>query len=65
MDRKVEIDYLALPLEAGDLFLLATDGVYEHTDAPCVRAAIAAAPDLDQPPGSSPMKPWRGAAATT
>jgi len=47
MDRKVEIDYLALQLEAGDLFLLATDGVYEHTDAPCVRAAIAAAPDLD------------------
>ncbi len=47
MDRRVEIDYLALQLEAGDLFLLATDGVYEHTDAPCVRAAIAAAPDLD------------------
>ena len=47
MDRKVEIDYLALQLEAGDLFLLATDGVYEHTDAPCVRSAIAAAPDLD------------------
>lgn len=47
MDRKVEIDYLALQLEAGDLFLLATDGGYEHTDAPCVRSAIAAAPDLD------------------
>ena len=23
-------------VQAGDLFLLATDGVYEHTDAPCV-----------------------------
>ena len=47
MDRKVEIDYLALQVEAGDLFLLASDGVYEYTDAHCVRSAIAAAPDLD------------------
>ncbi|MEO7547397.1 MAG: bifunctional protein-serine/threonine kinase/phosphatase, partial [Ramlibacter sp.] len=27
---QLEIDYRALPLEAGDTFVLATDGVYEH-----------------------------------
>lgn len=47
MDRKVEIDYLSLQLEIGDLFLLATDGVYEHTDALCVRSALDSTPDLD------------------
>lgn len=30
IDRHVEIDYRSLPLEADDIFLLATDGVYEH-----------------------------------
>ena len=37
----VDIDYLALPLAPGEVYLLATDGVYEHADAaadPC-RAA--------------------------
>ncbi|MBU1366034.1 MAG: bifunctional protein-serine/threonine kinase/phosphatase [Gammaproteobacteria bacterium] len=49
MDRKVEIDYLALPLEVGDLLVLATDGVYEHTDASFVAAAITACDDrLDE-----------------
>ena len=43
MDRKVEIDY-PLQLEAGDLFLLATDGVYEHRCPVRPDAAIAAAP---------------------
>ncbi|MFW3615645.1 protein kinase domain-containing protein [Billgrantia antri] len=28
--EQLEIDYLALPVEAGDGFLLVTDGVYEH-----------------------------------
>ncbi|TFH86021.1 bifunctional protein-serine/threonine kinase/phosphatase [Billgrantia azerbaijanica] len=32
-DALVEIDYQALPLQVGDTFLLATDGVYEHSDA--------------------------------
>lgn len=41
MDRKVDIDYQALQLETGDVFLLATDGVYEYTDAATVTAAIA------------------------
>lgn len=48
MDRKVEVDYQALPLEEGELLLLATDGVYEYVDPACVAAAIAASPgDLD------------------
>ena len=42
MDRKVEVDYQAIPLEEGELLVLATDGVYEFTDAACVAAAIEA-----------------------
>jgi len=30
IDDVVEVDYLSLPLEQGDVFLLATDGVYEY-----------------------------------
>jgi serine/threonine protein phosphatase PrpC/predicted Ser/Thr protein kinase len=30
---QIEIDYLALPLSEGDIFLFATDGVYEHVNA--------------------------------
>jgi serine/threonine protein phosphatase PrpC/tRNA A-37 threonylcarbamoyl transferase component Bud32 len=47
MDRKVEIDYVQAQLAIGDLMVLATDGVYEHTDAAFVQAAITAGPDLD------------------
>lgn len=47
MDRKVEIDYAQVQLAVGDLFLLATDGVYEHTDALFIRSAIYVAADLD------------------
>ena len=48
VDNHVEIDYLHFPVEAGDLFVLATDGVYEYTDAQCIAAAIAScAGDLD------------------
>ena len=39
---QLEIDYLALPVELGDVFILATDGVYEHTDAQCITSAIQA-----------------------
>ncbi|WAI86389.1 MULTISPECIES: bifunctional protein-serine/threonine kinase/phosphatase [Achromobacter] len=41
----LEIDYHTQPLEAGDVFLLATDGVYEHINADDVAQAIAAHPD--------------------
>lgn len=29
---QLEIDYQSMPVEQGDIFLLATDGIYEHTD---------------------------------
>ncbi len=47
MDRKVEIDYVQVQVAVGDLLVLATDGVYEYTDADFIQAAIAAGPDLD------------------
>lgn len=47
MDRKVEIDYVQAQVAVGDLLLLATDGVYEYTDAALVQAAVAAGADLD------------------
>ncbi|UCV27614.1 bifunctional protein-serine/threonine kinase/phosphatase [Ferribacterium limneticum] len=47
MDRKVEIDYVQAQVAVGDLLVLATDGVYEYTDAAFVQTAIAAGPDLD------------------
>ena len=48
MDRKVDIDYRAIQIKTGDLFLLATDGVYEFVDAGFVVATVAACSnDLD------------------
>jgi serine/threonine protein phosphatase PrpC len=48
MDRKVDIDYRAIQIKTGDLFLLATDGVYEFIDAGFVVATVAACSnDLD------------------
>ncbi|SNR90782.1 Serine/threonine protein phosphatase PrpC [Methylobacillus rhizosphaerae] len=45
---QIEIDYLSMPVEEGDIFLLASDGVYEYMDAQCISAAIAAnTHDLD------------------
>ncbi|WER48998.1 protein kinase [Cupriavidus sp. WKF15] len=38
----VEIDYRAWDLEAGEVYLLATDGAYEHLDAADVHRALAA-----------------------
>ena len=37
---RIEIDYQALPVEPGDTFLLASDGVYEHVDAHFMVAAV-------------------------
>ncbi len=49
MKAQVEIDYRAVPLEPGDVFLQATDGVYEHVGGPAVARALAAhAGDLDR-----------------
>lgn len=45
----VEIDYQMLPLAKGDVFVLATDGVYEHASPRFIAGAIAAnASDLDR-----------------
>ena len=41
----LEIDYHTQPLELGDVFLLATDGVYEYIHAQDVTHAIALHPD--------------------
>ncbi len=41
IDRHLEIDYRTLPLAVGDLFLLVTDGVYEHIAARDVAQLVA------------------------
>ncbi|WP_435100251.1 protein kinase domain-containing protein [Arhodomonas sp. AD133] len=40
VDDQVEIDYLPLPVEEGDVFVLATDGVYEHVSARFMAGAV-------------------------
>jgi len=48
MDPHLEIDYQALPVAVGDVFVLATDGVYEHACPRFITNAIdAARADLD------------------
>ena len=39
-NAQIEIDYQALEIERGDVFVLATDGVYEHVDAAFIARAI-------------------------
>lgn len=41
----VEIDYRSWPLDEGEVYLLATDGAWEHLDAAAVHAALAAHPE--------------------
>jgi serine/threonine protein phosphatase PrpC/ribosomal protein L39E len=49
INTQIEIDYRTLPLEKGDVFVLATDGVYEHVGARFVADAIGdSANDLDR-----------------
>jgi serine/threonine protein phosphatase PrpC len=48
VNPQIEIDYQALPVEEGDVFLLATDGVHEHVGNRFITQAIGAgAGDLD------------------
>jgi len=47
VNGQVEIDYRMESVSAGDVFVLATDGVYEFVDAQFVTKTISAAPDLD------------------
>ena len=44
---QIEIDYQALQLEKGDVFLLATDGVYEHVDAAFICLTVQQSQSLD------------------
>jgi serine/threonine protein phosphatase PrpC len=49
INPQIEIDYRAIAVQKGDVFLLATDGVYEHVSPRFVARAIAShAADLDQ-----------------
>jgi serine/threonine protein kinase/serine/threonine protein phosphatase PrpC len=49
INPQIEIDYQALQIEKGDLFLLATDGVYEHAAARFIAGVINQNPhDLDR-----------------
>lgn len=47
VDAHVEIDYRSEPLAPGDLFMLASDGVYGHINAADVQRALADGADLD------------------
>ena len=48
VNPQIEIDYQALPVERGDVFLLATDGVHEHVGPRFIAKAIGdRAADLD------------------
>jgi serine/threonine protein phosphatase PrpC/ribosomal protein L39E len=48
VNQQVEIDYRAITIDKGDLFLLATDGVYEHVSSRFVAETITRyANDLD------------------
>ncbi|MEK9970502.1 MAG: bifunctional protein-serine/threonine kinase/phosphatase [Ferrovibrio sp.] len=52
IDQQLEIDYLTIRLEAGDVFVLATDGVYEYVDDGFVTRIISENPDdLDHAAG--------------
>lgn len=49
INPQIEIDYQALQVEKGDLFVLATDGVYEHAGTRFITGAINENPqDLDR-----------------
>ena len=49
INPQVEIDYQSLQVEKGDVFILATDGVYEHTNADFIVNTVQGSRDgLDQ-----------------
>lgn len=47
MAPELGLDYRTVPVKAGDLFLLATDGVYEYLDAALVLNALEQSESLD------------------
>jgi len=48
VDAHLEIDYRAVTVQPGDLFMLASDGVHEHVSAAEVQDALAAGTDLNE-----------------
>jgi serine/threonine protein phosphatase PrpC/predicted Ser/Thr protein kinase len=49
IQSQLEIDYLTLPVQPGDVFVLATDGVYEHVEARAIVKTVGEnAEDLDR-----------------
>jgi serine/threonine protein phosphatase PrpC len=45
----VEIDYRAIPIRAGDIFILSSDGVHEHVTGEAIAEALETSPnDLDR-----------------
>lgn len=49
INASLDIDYSTVPVELGDIFMLATDGVYEYLDTPALIDAIGTAPDDLEP----------------
>ena len=47
IDGRINIDYRAVPLEAGDYLLLLTDGVYEFLEPAFIKSALELSIDLD------------------
>ncbi len=45
ISEQLEIDYCSMQIEAGDVFVLATDGVYEYAPAPFVVESISGGGD--------------------
>jgi len=45
IDQQLDIDYQTLTVETGDIFVLMTDGVYEHASAASVVETIGTHPD--------------------
>lgn len=63
-DAQVEIDYVAMPVERGDVFVLATDGVHEHVAERDIAAAIErSAHDLDAAARAIVAKAWENGSA--
>ena len=57
IDHRLSIDYCSVPLRCGDIFILATDGVYEYVDAKTIAAHIATN-------ASDPVPDWDAIAQT-
>jgi serine/threonine protein phosphatase PrpC len=64
VNPQLEIDYRTVQVEQGDVFLFATDGVYEHMDSGAFTAAIGGgAGDLDQAAKSIAEQAYRQGSA--